>query len=144
MHTYHFVCKVPKDTIPYKAGENYMAVEGFRNEEGKLEILHCREFFKTISDTETWRIKNDYQTAKEVYIRIDFDKALSNVEYGSSLSWDLSYGFSKYDIGELALLYSEGKHQEKILDLLTDCNFHTEAEDFRNGLAWKYRTMACE
>ena len=66
-------------------------------------------------------------------IRMDFATALSKVEKGSDLSSWLGYGFSDEDISNLAKLHKDGYFREKIEDLLTDCNFHTESADFASG-----------
>ena len=70
-------------------------------------------------------------TEKEV--RSNWDKALASVKRGEDLSQIIDWGFYDEDIEELARLHKAGKHKEKILDLLTDCNFHTEAADFEDG-----------
>lgn len=70
---------------------------------------------------------------RDVEIRKDWAKALEEVGNGKDLSWDISYGFSKNDISELANLHKMGKFREKIEDLLEDCNFHTECSDFIDG-----------
>lgn len=71
-------------------------------------------------------------------IRADFATALSKVENGSDLSSWLGYGFSDEDISNLAKLHKDGYFREKIEDLLTDCNFHTECGDFASGNYDKY------
>lgn len=70
---------------------------------------------------------------RDITIRRNFDKALSEVSHGSNLSHDLEYSFSKNDLKELAKLHKTGKHQNKIEDLLTDCNFHEESAAMESG-----------
>ena len=66
-------------------------------------------------------------------VRKNFAKYLEKVPYGWDLSCVLEYGFSDIDISNLAKLYRDGKFRKKIEELLTDCNFHQEVEDFENG-----------
>ena len=72
---------------------------------------------------------------EDVKIRRDFKTALENVENGSDLSLPLGFGFMNEDIKNLAQLHRDGSDEikEKIEDLLEDCNFHRECEDFANG-----------
>lgn len=63
---------------------------------------------------------------REIEIRLDWDKALANVEYGTELSLPIDYGFTDQDLFVLCCLHEAGMHREKIVDLLEDCNFHTE------------------
>ena len=82
--------------------------------------------------SETERIKR----AKE--IRNDFASALRSVKNGRELSGALGYGFSNEDIANLAKLHKANKFRRKIEDLLEDCNFHTESNDFATGDYDKY------
>ena len=66
-------------------------------------------------------------------IRLDFDRALTGVQSGTELSSPLSYALGCRDLAELAKLHKAGKHRDKIIDLLEDCNFHPECKDFING-----------
>lgn len=59
-------------------------------------------------------------------IRKDWNKALESVENGCSLSGAIEWGFTEQDLFVLCCLHEIGKHQQKIVDLLEDCNFHTE------------------
>jgi hypothetical protein len=133
--------KCPVETIPYKMGERYMACILVDNGNKKLNIKtgSC-EFFKTKEEMESFNEENDfsYESAVTVNVRRDFDKALENVLNGCELSNTLGYGFSKHDISNLAKLHKAGKHQEKIYQLLEDCNFHTANDDFCKGNYNKY------
>lgn len=133
--------KCPVDTIPYKMGERYMACVLVDNGKEKLDIKtgSC-EFFKTKEEMESFNEENDfaYESAMAVNIRRNFDKSLDNVLNGCELSNTLGYGFSKYDISNLAKLHKAGKHQKKIHQLLEDCNFHKENDDFCKGNYDKY------
>lgn len=63
---------------------------------------------------------------KEEAIRKDWNAALESVNDGCSLSALIHWGFSQQDLIVLCALHKAGKHQQKIVDLLEDCNFHTE------------------
>ena len=72
-------------------------------------------------------------------IRADFKKAFDTVKNGRELSYDLDWGFSDEDLKNLAILHrDEPSYRKKIFDLLEDCNFHPENEDFKNGNYDKY------
>ncbi len=67
-------------------------------------------------------------------IRADFKTAFEHVDNGTELSSILGWGFSTEDIKNLAGIHKNNpEYREKIEDLLTDCNFHTEADNFQNG-----------
>lgn len=79
----------------------------------------------------------------EQEIRSDWAAALRSVKYGYQLSRKIDWGFYPEDIERLTALYKAGKYREKILDLLEDCNFHTEAalleeEDYETLLNHDY------
>ena len=61
----------------------------------------------------------------EEEIREDWEEALNTMDY-SDISGAVQYGFSPDDLRKLMQLHKADKHREKIEDLLTDCNFHTE------------------
>lgn len=63
---------------------------------------------------------------KEEVIRKDWNAALESVNDGCSLSAIIRWGFTQQDLIVLCALHRAGKHQQKIVDLLEDCNFHTE------------------
>lgn len=72
----------------------------------------------------------------EVEIRSDFKKALDSVESGIELSCPLDYGFNVEDIKNLAIICkedTEDKYRQKVIDLLEDCNFHSENEYIYEG-----------
>jgi len=76
---------------------------------------------------------------KVAEIRSDWEKALSSVDKGYELSGPIGYGFSERDIKNLAILHRDkAKLREKIEELLEDCNFHQETDDFSNGKYDKY------
>lgn len=59
-------------------------------------------------------------------IRLDWDKALSEVDGGTELSMAIGWGFTGQDLLVLTCLHEAGLHRQKIYDLLEDCNFHRE------------------
>ena len=72
----------------------------------------------------------------EVEIRSDFKKALDSVKNGTELSDLLGYGFNVEDIRNLALICkedTENRYRQKIIDLLEDCNFHSENKYIYEG-----------
>ena len=60
-------------------------------------------------------------------IRLDFASALRNTKRGYELSGKLGWGFAPDDLMELMKLHKSNKFRNKIEDLLTDCNFHSES-----------------
>lgn len=73
------------------------------------------------------------EIAKDIEIRNDFATALKKCKRGTDLSHLLGYGFSKRDISNLAKLHKSNKYRKKIEDLLEDCNFHYECNEFMQG-----------
>ena len=65
---------------------------------------------------------------RENEIRADWKSALDSVEKGWDLSAPIQWGFNTQDLIVLGVLYKYGNSdiQQKIVDLLEDCNFHTE------------------
>ncbi len=60
-------------------------------------------------------------------VRSNWDMALTRWENGEfSLGIIIKWSFSPEDLLELCRLHEAGKHQHSIIDLLEDCNFHTE------------------
>lgn len=74
----------------------------------------------------------------EEAIRKDWNTALESVNDGCSLSAIIRWGFTQQDLIVLCALHRAGKHQQKIVDLLEDCNFHTEC-----GLLYENRYDDC-
>ena len=134
------IMKVPVDTIPYKCGERYMACT-LEVVNGRLE-LKCdgtSKYFKTAAEANDFMNKNPvYESGRAVEIRFNFDEAFKKVTKGYELSGILGYGFSKEDISNLAKLHRDEKWRNKIIELLEDCNFHIECDDFDSGKYDKY------
>ena len=66
---------------------------------------------------------------RDAAIRSNWGVALAMVDDGTQLSQAIGWGFDDADIETLFALYKAGKHQQKILDLLEDCNFHSEVRE---------------
>lgn len=75
---------------------------------------------------------------KEENIRSDWNHALESVEGGCNLSYAIGWGFTQQDLIVLCALHRAGKHQQKIVDLLEDCNFHREC-----GLLYEHKHDEC-
>lgn len=58
-------------------------------------------------------------------VRNDWYMALETGEVTSS---KIEWGFFPQDLMVLTCIHKAGYFREKIIDLLEDCNFHTEAE----------------
>lgn len=104
-------------------------VNDLEDEEEKYAELW--EAVEDLSNEEEDDEEDDDITEDE--IREDWETALEQVNRGSDLSSKIGYGFSKEDITELAKLHKNNICREKIEDLLTDCNFHSECGKFANG-----------
>ena len=92
-----------------------------------------------------------FEYGKEVVNKLDFNRmerkvaicsdwacALRGVKKGSELSFDIDWSLHPMDLKELAILHAANKFRNKIEDLLTDCNFHSECSDFSSHNYSKY------
>ena len=62
----------------------------------------------------------------EQEVRMNWDEALTRWETTEfSLSYIIGWGFYPQDLIVLCALHRAGRHQQSIVDLLEDCNFHT-------------------
>lgn len=78
----------------------------------------------------------------EEEIRLDWDYALSLYELGEiGISQTIGWGFTVQDLMVLGFLYEAGKHRDSIIDLLEDCNFHSECSLLDKGMYDKYRSF---
>ena len=60
-------------------------------------------------------------------VRANWEGALSRWEKGEfALSVTIGWSFSAQDLMVLCCLHEAGRHRQAIVDLLEDCNFHTE------------------
>ena len=82
---------------------------------------------------------------KEHEVRENWDEALTRSENGElALSAVIHWGFYPQDLLELCRLHEEGKHRDSIVDLLEDCNFHTECKLIYEGKYEEYRKVVNE
>lgn len=65
-------------------------------------------------------------------IRADWEKALNVMTYGD-IAKEIEWGFTDEDLQELMRLHKAGICRQQIEDLLDDCNFHTESDDWHDG-----------
>lgn len=69
----------------------------------------------------------DWSSIEEnVKIRSDFAGALRKVKNGADLAGRLGWSFSDDDLRQLTALHRKNRFRQKIEDLLTDANFHSE------------------
>ena len=64
---------------------------------------------------------------RENEIRLNWRESLENVKKGWELSGGIGYAFCQQDLLILLGFHKAGLFREKIEELLTDCNFHTES-----------------
>lgn len=132
-------CPVDNRAILWLKPDYVSVLIGAKNpEETFVEVKNY--ILKTKYGQQILNCLNLDEIKKEALIRRDWETALKNVKHGSELSGDIGYGFSNADICRLANIYKNSKKamRDKIEGLLTDCNFHTECSDFRNGNFEKY------
>ena len=109
-------------------------VNDLENEEEKYtELWEAVEDLSVEEDEEDDFGDEESSDMTEDEIREDWESALEQVKKGSDLSSKIGYGFSNEDITELAKLHKNNICRDKIEDLLTDCNFHSECSKFVNG-----------
>ena len=73
-------------------------------------------------------------------IRLDWDYALEHGDVGY-ISSSIGWGFTIQDLLVLGALHKAGRHRDKIIDLLEDCNFHTECSLLYDGNYDKYQNI---
>lgn len=70
----------------------------------------------------------------EQEVRANWDDALIRWESGEiALSSVIGWGFTTQDLLVLTCLHEAGMHRDSIVDLLEDCNFHTECGMLYDG-----------
>lgn len=94
-----------------------------------LSVLKGSKYAEDILGSDLVSLK---EIERELEIRRDWLKALDGVRHGADLSCDIGFGFYEEDLKELARLHKAGNYKFKILELLYDCNFHTECEKFND------------
>lgn len=105
-------------------------------EDLKAEILESRYGRQILEKISLGKVE------QEIAIRSDWAGALEKATRGSSLSASVQYGFNEHDLKELACLHRDGRFRKKIEMMLTDCNFHDEVDDFRNGRYAEYLAVS--
>jgi len=137
-----------EDSMAFVAGKLHIT-KGMSPEDIICEIESWPEVKKSSSVDSVLVSYRVYEGVKEWKVRGDWKTALDGVSAGHRLSSVIGYGFYKEDITELAKLYkSDGvneyghltERQQKIYDLLEDCNFHKECGDFIDGRFDEYIT----
>ena len=81
---------------------------------------------------------------KDAEVRRDWAAALQSANPGRAIAPKIGWGFRKEDVLILTDLYKAGRFQEKILDLLEDCNFHMAAGLLMDGRYEEIRSMYSE
>lgn len=116
----------------------------YKSDSASIDRVSEKDDFQ-IADYMPEGAKATAECVRENQIRDNFEVALDKVDNGCGLSYPLGWGFSDLDIHNLAVLYLKREDlQEKICDLLEDCNFHTECGDFYDGNASKWVKTAEE
>lgn len=100
-----------------------------KQEEGDRE--KAEEYIKAKIDatgraTEIYKVINWNSIKEKVKIRSDFASALRKVKNGAELAGRLGWSFSDDDLRQLTALHRKNRFRQKIEDLLTDANFHSE------------------
>lgn len=97
------------------------------------------DIFKMIADSQHGdTLMNKYDVNEEkimaaVSARRDFLSALENAKCGSDLASKLGCTFSNNDLCKLAQIHKSGRYREKIEDMLTAANFHSECSLLCSG-----------
>ena len=100
-----------------------------KQEEGDRE--KAEEYIKAKIDAtgraaEIYKVINWQSIKENVKIRSDFASALRKVKNGAELAGRLGWSFSDDDLRQLTALHRKNRFRQKIEDLLTDANFHSE------------------
>ena len=100
-----------------------------KQEEGDRE--KAEEYIKAKIDAtgraaEIYKVINWNSIKEKVKIRSDFASALRRVKNGAELAGRLDWSFSDDDLRQLTALHRKNRFRQKIEDLLTDANFHSE------------------
>ena len=100
-----------------------------KQEEGDRE--KAEDYIKAKIDAtgraaEIYKVINWNSIKENVKIRSDFASALRKVKNGAELAGRLGWSFSDDDLRQLTALHRKNRFRQKIEDLLTDANFHSE------------------
>lgn len=101
----------------------------------KIVSIICKSPYSDI-------ILNGYVDISEIMnackIHKDFETAFKNIGDANKVANLISYGLSKSDLKNLAILHKKGVCRDEVEELLTACNFHCESERMRQG---RYETF---
>lgn len=135
-----FIEKVCEYAEDYDADDHAADLVQYRGQGGVpnsvREIIDDAEEIGTmLSDLadELSGIIDDVDDMNEDYIRQNWEKMLESPVGYEYIARKIGWGFTYEDLRELMELHNAGKYREKIEDLLTDCNFHTECADWSEG-----------
>ena len=135
-----FIEKVCEYAEDYDADDHAAGLVEYRGQGGVptsiREIIDDAEAIGTMLETlsaELAKIVDDADDMNEDYIRENWEEALESPMDYADISRIIGWGFTHEDLQELMELHKAGKYREKIEDLLTDCNFHTECADWSEG-----------
>lgn len=135
-----FIEKVCEYADEYDADDHAADLVQYRGQGGVpnsvREIIDDAEEIGTmLSDLadELSGIIDDVEDIGEDYIRENWEKMLESPVGYEYIARKIGWGFTHEDLQELMRLHKAGKYREKIEDLLTDCNFHTECADWSEG-----------
>lgn len=78
-------------------------------------------------------IIDDVSAFDEEYVRQNWEDVLGSAINYADISHAIGWGFTNEDLHTLMELHKAGKYREKIEDLLTDCNFHSECAAWSEG-----------
>lgn len=81
---------------------------------------------------------------REELIRTNWNMALATVNNGEELSSIIDWALTDQDLLVLGILHEIGFHREKIEQLLTDCNFHTECSLLKEENYSDYTTLIAD
>lgn len=112
-------------------GSLLVALENYRNKHLYIPDEELSEAMDLINSYKVY--VEDKNIRKDIINRL---KTITDINNIPTLSASLSWGFTNIDIVRLATEYSKNKDlQERIRDLLEDCNFHTDVDLLENGKA---------
>ena len=135
-----FIEKVCEHAEEYDADDHAADLVQYRGQRGVpnsvREIIDDAEEIGTmLSDLadELSGIIDDVDDMGEDYIRENWEKMLESPVGYEYIARKIGWGFTHEDLETLMQLHKDGKYREKIEDLLTDCNFHTECSAWHDG-----------
>lgn len=135
-----FIEKVCEYAEGYDADDHAADLVQYRGQGGVpnsvREIIDDAEEIGTmLSDLadELSGIIDEVEDMGEDYVRENWEEMLESPVGYEYIARKIGWGFTHEDLETLMQLHKAGKYREKIEDLLTDCNFHTECADWGEG-----------